>query len=217
MTPLHVVAHLQGQIAAQSTGIMLDALLQHAEATRRGLSPLDRLVRGPSDLPIPLARSECGRVNLCSAGLTNHEEHELRWKNRRAPIAEMQMLAGPKLKRINITGGANRSYRIPLDTTHVEGDAIGWFATGAVGAVRELLGWVGYLGHRRAVGLGRVVRWDVIECEPWDGFPVLRDGLPLRPLPVDWPGLRDDAERALRCLRPPYWRRADEELTAVPS
>lgn len=213
-----VTARLQGQIVERSRALMLDSLLQAAESTRLGLPPLDRQHQGPSDLPIPIARSACGRVFLCSQGLSTADEHELRYKNRRAPIAEMQLLGGPKLRRVNLTGGPNRSYRIPMDVLHVADDRLVWFAFGDIEATRDILvGWIGYLGHRRAVGLGRVVEWQVERCEPWDGFPVLRDGLPLRPLPPDWPGLRPDVEQALRCLLPPYWRRADEELAAVPS
>ena len=215
MKPLHVVAHLRGAIADKSKALMLDALLMHAAATRDGLPPPPPI----RDIEIPIARSACGRVFLASQGISKDGEHEHRWKNRRAPILEMQLLGDAKLRRINLQGGPNRSYRIPLDTVHLEDDEIHWYAVGDESAVEALLvGWVGYLGHRRGVGLGKVAHWHVeTMAEPWEGFPVMRDGFPLRPLPLDWPGLDGGAEQALRCLAPPYWRRTSEELCAVPA
>lgn len=218
MTPIAVTAKLRGAIADRSRAVFLDALLQAAVATRDGLPPLPSSHRGPTELEIPIAKSPCGRVYLASQGVSRDEEHELRWKNRRFPIEEAQLFGDAKLKRINIAGGPCRSYRIPLDTAHVADDEICWWAIGDRDAVEELLtGWVGYLGHRRAVGLGKVNEWRVEVCEPWgEGFPVVRDGLPTRPLPTDWPGVAGDAEQALRCLLPPYWRRSEEELCLVP-
>ena len=53
------------------------------------------------------------------------------------------------------------------------------------------------------------------ECEPWDGFPVMRDGKPLRPLPPDWPGLVDP-EMGYSCVTYPYWLAEAEDVCAVP-
>lgn len=219
MKPLRVVATLGGAIVDRSKRLHLDSLLMAAVAMRDGLDPLPPWHTGPASLEIPIAKSECGRVYLCSQGLSRDEVHQLRYKNRRFPIAEAQMLGGPKLRRINLTGGPCRSYRIPMDTVHLRDDQIEWWAVGDAMAVEKLLvGWVGYLGHRRAVGLGRVMHWHVEEVEPWgEGFPVARAGEPTRPLPPDWPGLADGVEMAMGCVLPPYWRRAEEELCAVPA
>lgn len=214
MVPLHIVAHVRGAIMAASAHPMLDALLAAAVATRDGIPP-EPIV----DIPIPLQRSECGRVYLASQGVSRDDEHSLRFLNKRFPLAEAQLLAGPKVKRVNMASGPSRSYRIPLDTCHLVGDQIEWWAVGDAGEVEALLvGWVGYLGRKRGVGLGKVVHWHVEECEPWgDGFPLVRGGQPMRPLPVDWPGLAEGVETAYRVLQAPYWRRADEVVCAVPS
>lgn len=219
MKPLHIVATIRGAIAAQSTRLMLDSLLMAAVARRDGLEPLPPGHRGPTELAIPIAKSECGRVYLATQGMARDGQHEMRFKNRRFPIAEAQLLGEAKLKRINLMGGPSRSYRIPLDTVHVENGEMEWWAVGDAQAVEDLLaGWVGYLGHRRAVGLGKVMHWHVEECEPWEnGFPVVRNGWPMRPLPIDWPGLVADVEQAFSNTLPPYWRRAEEEVCAVPS
>lgn len=218
MTPLRIVATLGGAIADRSKRLMLDSLCMAAVAARDGLDPLPPWHTGPTKLDIPIARSECGRVYLCSQGLSADDVHELRYKNRRFPIEEAQLLGDAKLKRINLTGGPCRSYRIPMDTVHLRGDQIEWYALGEAAELEALLvGWVGYLGHRRAVGLGKVLQWEVQPCEAWPGFPVVRGGQPLRPLPPDWAGLDDGVEMAMGNVLPPYWRRAEEELCAVPA
>jgi hypothetical protein len=198
---------------ASSAHLMLDALLASAVATRDAL-PREPIV----DIEIPLARSECGRFWLCSSGQSRDDEHTLRYLYKRFPLAEAQLL-GSGIKRVNMASGPSRSYRIPQDTTHLVGDQIHWYAVGDAGEVEALLvGWIGYLGRKRGVGLGKVAHWHVEECEPWgDGFPVVRDWQPLRPLPTDWPGLADNVELAMATLSPPYWRRSEERECAVPS
>ena len=91
-----------------------------------------------------------------------------------------------------------------------------WFALGDRNGVEALLTWVHYLGKKRSVGLGKVLAWHVVDVEPWPGFPVLRDGAPLRALPLDWPGLGEH-RRDFRVLAPPYWERWREEECAVPA
>jgi CRISPR type IV-associated protein Csf3 len=216
---LHIVAHLQGALADRSKALMLDALLMAAVAMRDGLDPLPPGHRGPAALNIPLERDAVTGVWMATQGLTRDEQHESRWKNKRFPIADAQVYASDKLKRINLSGGPCRSHRIPLDTVHLADGEVHWWALGDAGAVEALLvDWVGYLGHRRAVGLGKVAHWHVEVCTSWgDGFPVVRNGEPMRPLPDGWPGVLETAERAMRCVAPPYWRRSEEELCAVPA
>jgi len=217
VTPLHVVAHLQGGICLPNGPIALDALLTWAEAMRRELPP-PATAQDCQDLPLPIARSTCGRYWLASFGAYEPEEHEVDWTNRRFPIAEAQMLAEPKLRRVNMSAGACKSYRLPRERMHLRGDRIDWWAIGDADGVRELLMYVGYLGKRRGVGLGRVREWRVGPCESWgEGFPVVRDGYPTRALPLDVSGIADDAERAMHAILPPYWAHTRRVEAWVPS
>ena len=120
------------------------------------------------------------------------------------------------MRRVQINAGAQKSYRIPLHLTLMRDNRLVWYAMGDADRIAFLLQLVLHLGKRRAVGHGRVMRWAVEPCEPWPGFPVLRDGQPLRPLPLDWPGLATDAERRYCRATFPYWRRVDEVACAVP-
>lgn len=216
MQPIRVTAHLSGEICLPNGPPALDALLTWAEATRRDLPPpatADECV----DLPIPIQRSECGRYYLASFGQYIEEGHNSDWTNRRFPIPEAQMLGGPKVRRLNITSGPSKSYRIPRVRTHLVDDKIDWWAIGDVDGVRDLLGLVSYLAKRRGVGLGKVRRWEVAPSESWgEGFPVLRNGFPTRPLPIDAHGVSPDAQTMLATIAPPYWAWARRVEAYVP-
>jgi len=188
-----------------------------AWATRENLPPIsfrdgeDRAI--PKDA-VPIMRSGCGRIYLASEGLYEVEAHERRFLNRRFPTAEAQSLGGPSMKRINVSAGATKGYRIPMQQLHLKNDAMVWYAMGDVAGVRDLVTLVGYLGKKRSVGLGRVASWSVEAIEPWEGFPVLQEGRPLRSLPLDWPGLGEHRVEA-RVLTPPYFERWREQECAV--
>lgn len=191
----------------------LDALLGAMVAEELGLIP----GFGPlQEIDLPLERSVCGRVWLASFAIYEPELHEPRHVHRRFPIAEAQLLGAPKMRAINIAAGVNRSYRIPTRVVHVAGDTVTWYARGDLARVEELLSRVTHLGKRRGVGRGPVAAWTVEPITAWPGFPTTLDGMPLRALPEDWPGVSPDAQRAHAVLSPPYWMHANAELAWVP-
>jgi len=215
MTPLRVQAILDGPVYVPGQPPALDALLAAAVAMRDGLPPPS--VGGVTPIEVPIQRSPCGRFHLATVAHYRVEARELRHTNRRFPIAEAQALGNRKLRRISLSGGPTRSYRIPYDVKYLSGDTMTWWCIGNGEEVSKLLEYIQYIGKKRSVGCGRVRAWSVHPCEPWGpGFPVVRDGRPLRPLPLDWPGLDADAERAMAVLTYPYWERHREEMLAVP-
>jgi CRISPR type IV-associated protein Csf3 len=207
-----VRAELSSAIMCGPDGIALDALLMAAVALRDNLPPIGFGER--RELAIPIAKER--GVYMASLGQWRAEAHERRHVHRRPPVLEAQSLGSPQLRRMVTTAGPNKAYRIPVSVAHAENDAIVWFALGDPVGVRELVALIGYVGKKRSVGLGRVTRWTVEDCEAWPGFPVLdMEGRPLRPLPLDWPGL--GAHRVEpRVLEPPYWERWREQDAAVP-
>lgn len=219
MIPLRVTALMMSRTIVSDDGLHLDSLLMAAVAKRDGLPPLtsqlDAINAPPLDIPIAL--SGCGRYYLASSALGDVEARENRYINRRFPIAESIAMAGDSLKRINTASGPGKAYRIPSESSHVS--TWTWYAIGDLDAVRELLPLVTRLGKRRAVGEGLVREWRVEPCEPLgDGFPVMTDdGLPLRNLPLDAPGLRGEFVMRVGRLRPPYWLRHDEHEVACVS
>lgn len=213
MTPLRVEARLLGAICLPNGPLALDALLTWVEAQRRELPP-PASAGDCTDLPIPLAQDR--GVWLASFGTYELEESERDWTNRRFPLPEAQDLGGAKLKRVMLSAGPSKSYRLPRERMHLVDDRVTWWAVGDAGAVRGMLAEASYLGKRRGVGLGKVRQWSVEPCERWEGFPVLMDGAPLRSLPLDWPGVSPESERAYAVLRPPYWDNAKRVEAYVP-
>lgn len=204
MIPLHITATLAGPIGLPYQPIALDALLGYALTQRDGIDPAATAAEC-AILPIPLAVSPCGRYYLASAAVGAVEERGLGHTHRRFPVEQAQLF-GRRLGNLKITAGPAKSYRIPREESHLIGDRLEWWAVGDLDAVRELLGWVTHLGKRRAVGLGRVASWRVVPCAPWGkGFPVSRDGVPLRTLPANHPGIPESWPRTLGVLAPPYW------------
>jgi hypothetical protein len=192
---------------------MLDGLLESVVASRLGLVP----GFGPLEqLDAPIAREPGGRFYLATSPVASWEAYEPRFLHQRFPVHEAQMFGDAKLRRVNIGAGPCRSYRIPDEVAWADGDAIRWWCIGDRGAVADHLLEVRSLGRKRGTGRGVVSRWSVEPCETWgDGFPVVRGGKAMRPLPLDWPGLVD-APTAYRSLAPPYWDHTADVLCAVP-
>lgn len=217
--PLRVRARLAEGIVMRYP-VMLDALLMRVVADQHQLLAPTAGARGAT-IEIPIARADRGDFHLCSEGVAGQREYELRHRNRRPVVYELWKLGSPKIKRVSIAVGANKGYRVPYELQLLKDGLIEWWCLGDRLRIAELLAHVHYLGRFRGVGHGRLDLWGdggpwrVEPCEPWEGFPVVRDGMPLRPLPQDWPGLIDPP-LSYRVLSPPYWDLTREQLLAVP-
>lgn len=216
MEPLVVTATLASDIANPMRPPALDALVAFAQCVyvEQRPPPDPSQPMPPVDLSGILAASPCGRYHLASFGLATVEEWcRGRYINRRFPIAEAQAMGG-KIGTLNLSGGPAKSFRIPIETAWLKGDVVTWYAVGDREKIAARLSWITHLGRRRGVGLGRIARWDVAPCASWgDGFPVIRDGRPLRNLPLD----AMDAEVAQAFegygnVTFPYFEREREEL-----
>lgn len=214
MTPLRVTCALvAGAVLPVERCLHLDGLLAAAVcmvADLHAATPADVV-----PVEIPVERSACGRYHLASA-LTwaQADAREVRYVQRRFPVSEAIAYGDARLRRIHQSAGAQKSYRIPAERTHT-GLLEAW-CVGDADAIRALLETVTRIGRRRAAGEGLVRAWTVEPCDPWgDGFPVLRDGAPLRHLPLGVPGLGVSETRIGR-VSYPYWMRVGEEMVACP-
>ena len=79
---------------------------------------------------IPVAEEPRGRFHLATSPIFYADAHELRYVNQKFPIAESQMFGDAKLKRVHVSQGATKSYRIPQEAMHVDGDVIAWYCVG---------------------------------------------------------------------------------------
>lgn len=214
-TPLHVVATLAEGLCSRHP-IMLDALLAWVVAhEERRVAP----VRGAptARIEIPIMREPGGRFHLCSEAFGEPVARELRHLHKRSPWHEMGGLGSSKIARVDIGAGINKNLRLPYELRHYP--QLEWWCIGDAERIREMLSKAHYLGDGRGRGHGRLdlagEPWRVEACEPWPGFPLVRDGLPLRPLPPDWPGL-EDPPLGYRTISFPYYAHHSAELCAVP-
>jgi len=214
--PFRVVAKLRGPMMRPPHGIYLDSLLMARVASNEGRPPLDWCHTSQHDDPeIPIALSKCGRVYLASASQFRVERSERSFMNKRFPMGEAQAMGAPTLRRVLVGGGLSKGFRTPRELVHLVSDEIEWFAIGDPEAAHDILHDLTHLGPRRGVGFGDVAEWTVMLAKPWDGFPLVRDGAPLRRLPVNWPGLTG-GRHVFGTLRPPYHERWREELCVAP-
>lgn len=188
---------------------MLDALLASVVAQKAGLVA----GFGPMHtVRIPVAEEPRGRFHLATSPIFYADAHELRYVNQKFPIAESQMFGDAKLKRVHVSQGATKSYRIPQEAMHVDGDVIAWYCVGDEEPIRRLLHCVTHLGKKRGVGRGAVAAWLV---EPTEECLMVNEGRPTRPLPLDWPGVTRGRKR-MHTLTYPYWEHGREELLWLP-
>ena len=219
--PLRVTARLAEGIVLRAP-LMLDGLLAWAVSAEHRLLPPVSGQRGPT-IEIPIEREPGGRFHLCSQGLHEVEASELRHKNRRAPVMEMARLGSSKISRVQISVGANKSYRVPYALEHLRDNEITWYCIGDPERIMSLLRHVHYLGRHRGAGKGRLdlhgEPWRVEECEPWgDGFPVVDvEGQPMRRLPPEHPGLAPGCRLTFGTLTYPYYDYTRQEMVACPS
>lgn len=214
--PLRVTARLWGRLMLPHEGVLyLDALLMAARARLDCMPPItdeSQIV----EIPIPVAKSSCGRYYLASASIARVVERETRHVNKRFPTAEWQQLGGQKANRVQLSAGPSKHFRTPTEAHRLEADELVWYCVGDADQIRELLASITALGRLRGHGEGEVREWRVEPCETWHGFPVLAvDGAALRTLPLDTEGLRAHYRRQGNLL-PPYWRRSTETEVAAP-
>lgn len=214
MEPLRITAKLDTPVSMPSGALQFDAVLAAAVAKRDNIPPACTAAE-MVPIDIPVQRSECGRFHLTTSSFQDAEIHHLRYTNRRMPVEQLQWMGDGKTKTVNLAAGAQKHFRVPMETMHVKGDRVQLWCVGDANEIRMLLTLVTHLGKRRAVGLGKVVSWTVEPCEPWPGFPCVSvEGDAMRNLPLDYPGLREfDVE--LTRVTYPYWL-ADRAECAVP-
>ncbi len=215
MTPLRVQARIKTAISLPGAPLMLDSLLASVVAREQGVDAGFVATLQPTEIVIPVAKSECGQYHLASAAEYEWEERESTWVNRPSPVAAAQLFGSSKV-RIETSAGLSKPWRLPIATGWVKGDLLTWWCVGDADEIERLLRMVTHLGKRAAVGKGEVAEWTVQQCETWAGYPVLRGGYPLRPLPTDTPGLAEDAYIADGRLTYPYWMQQGRDWVALP-
>lgn len=220
MTPLIITAKLSGQIMSPES-CHLDGLLAYALAQAHGLPPVHVSDDRDRDLSFLIAKvaevlkHDERALFLCSNPRFEVEQYERRHVNRRFPTDRAAVLGAESVRRVELSTGLSKSFRIPTRACFLRGDGVRWFAVGDKAKIEQLLGAITHLGKKRAVGLGEVEAWSVTECEGWDHFPLLdKEGRPMRAVPLDTPGLTS-YRTSLELLCFPYWETSKRRPCAV--
>jgi hypothetical protein len=197
------------------TPTVLDSLLAAVIAMREQL-PTPISEDEIKEIPVPI--DEAAGIRLCSSAMFEIEETFGSFRTRRLPIEEYCHF-GRRGGSVSIASGPDKLYMMEYDYQFAVDDKVTWFALGDIVSVHNLLADVFYLGKHRSIGKGRIVEgsWKVESCKPWgEGFPVVHNGTPKRPLPLGWPGVATTTRTGYATLRPPYWMYSREEACFFP-
>lgn len=225
--PFTITAHLRSGISFDPPyGLDLAGLL----ATRqRLLDQADRAAQGrlvshplPDtaeeeiyDLTLPLARCTTGPdwhwAATCAIPTDSLPDPEPRTFYKTVDFSWAHRAASrPIPSHVNPSAGSSRDRMVPAPV--LLAPAISWRAVGDPEAVLRLLSPVRYLGRRRAVGEGRVMRWEVrpaTEADPGAWTHLDETGAIARPCPAECAvalALPPDAWRlGWYAIRPPSW------------
>jgi hypothetical protein len=199
MRSLKVTAILDSPLAGDAP--MLDAILEWVNSFKMGsiqasgnghrhrLSqrPRGLPVESPGKIPIPVARRFVAGypIPLCSSPvLASPFSESVEHITKALAIEEGDLLSPGEWKIVTTTGGAYKSYRLPLRMRAVE--RVVWFCVGQGTRIRHALKRVSAIGKKTADGYGRVGQWLVEEAaDDWSWF--VPDGerlVLMRPMPA---------------------------------
>lgn len=214
MNHVRVTAHLRGAFAEPSYPIHLDALVIWAESQRIGAPPI---ISGNIEVPETPIVTGPGDVPLASAAEYKILQRGRRYVHRRHPIPESFERARIKSPSMTPKNGPTKSLRRPESLVYPTDGILVWFASVRdTSWLRDLLQCITHVGRLTGHGYGKVQKWEVVDVDPWEGFPLLRDRYPLRVLPKSHAGVAGDARQGIACPRPPYWDRGRQCECYVP-
>ncbi len=194
MNSYKITAHMDGSglYYDPSEPIHLDSLIAWVLAPKQGLRHLDRAGEpGLVRLPVKSSVINGSRVWHASALHPAGPTGESIWYwRKRLRQSRCELTTGAP----NLTNGTYRDWQMPVPLLLAR-RMVG-YVVGKRKDIRKCLDEVRYLGKKRAHGHGKVLRWEIEECE--DDHSLVMDGRAMRWLPT--PG----GAREVRPI-PPYW------------
>lgn len=205
MRPLLVTAHLASAFVAQDPwSPHLDAVLAY-EVLRR-LWGDEFYSRNPQreelvDPELPLARVERDGEWWWACSCPEYAElgQYLKYVHGRFDDHHARYIAPMKARKVETAGGRYKDMRLPMVCRIAE--RIDWHVVGKSASLLDLLADVDYLGKKRGIGIGQVLRWEVVpEAEN-------RSGQRWVPAP--------DGRGQVMGIRPPYWHPAQQRACVL--
>lgn len=204
---------------AAPTPFVLDGPLFAAcirdEAMRRDCDPEDmERIDAREVLPLVIERSGMYWISRCSDAEYTVAARDVAHWSKRTDI-DTYLEVGARDRAVSLKSDRYRNHRQPLYLEVT--DRVVWHCVGDGGRVRELLGLIGGLGKKRAVGFGAVANWEV-ESDDGDWSLARPDGSLARPIPLRHKRFGEliDATRTMEVApNPPYWSRHNDAICAM--
>lgn len=218
--PLKITARLlDGRVNSTDGLLFLDSILYHAWFMIHEPGVLEGTVRRDDQkyIGLPL-RQEPGNRNAASVGqYTLYEETVEHWVKRPdfgKSFADQYL--DERIGKLNTKSGHLKAYRTP-QVIRVISDVV-FYAVGNPDRIREMLGYMQFIGKKGSIGWGAVKEWVVEPCEA--DYSLIKDGKLMRPVPVEEAdALNFDRSKTVKLMcavRPPYWKPKNARLCYVP-
>jgi hypothetical protein len=206
VTPLKVVFHLSTPVALGHPWIFFDSLLVHIkfkEELGERYYSLPTKISVDALPEIPLKKWRDLYVASVSIFVPHNVEKYVFSYFKRGDFP---------FPRGKISRGSGFFKDFYLKAVYVPARAVVFYATGELEEVKRLVSKVYALGKERNIGFGFVKKVEVEEVEHEWGL--VKDGVAMRPIPVDYLSYYEDA--AYMTYKPPYWSNKNVRLCAVP-
>ena len=204
--PLKVTAVMCSSIAGDPPH--LDSILEHEISCRRGMAKkINRAGPPPAagTIPIPMLRRTIAGVPVacCSSPIFAAQSDIQEKFGKQLSVEHAGLLNESKRRKVPVTGGAFKSFRLPL---RVRSPArVVWFCFAKGRNLRKVLRDVHSIGTKRSIGYGRVARW-IVEPQDQD-YSWFAGSVLMRPLPAcdELPNELLGSRPDFGACCPPYW------------
>lgn len=207
MERLKIIARMVNGIVSFDNLFAIDSILHIAAWNHSGRKQYWRENEG-AQYALPLEKFFFDNERWCwaaSFGIIHPVSQDAYYVNRRF-TAERSMYLNPKIKRISVSGGRFRGYRIPLARIYTP--VVEWYVIGDSVQIETLLNEIQFIGKKHQRGCGEVLRWKIQKS---DINPILNDGRLMRSVPADWANKKKVSGQLVRPgkLLPPYNPKSD--------
>lgn len=199
--------------------IMFDGLIAHIQAQSVLGSLWNQLpLREPleiiNEIPLPIKKAEFNETDFfyyasCSQFQTKYIYTTILHKH--IAINNFKELERPK-KRYDTVRGDFKSYAMEMVCNPSKW--IDFYVNGDEEALSELCAKVDGLGKKRAIGFGRIMRFEISVCKE-----DLSLGIPdflMRPIPIDYFTKPLNLAQGMVAYRPPYWAKHNYRRCYLP-
>lgn len=212
MIPLQIVAHMVSPLAGDASvpidGILLSVVCGIKYGPIPASRPNQSYAYDPADCPLQVITPPDGAWFYASSFAQYPDgsvESTAYWNKR---FDYEHALSHTVAKNVEISKGTYKAYHTPMTITTTT--RIVWYVVGDQARIEVLLGYVHFIGKKRAQGWGEVLRWEVSPTER-DYSLITPSGTLARPIPMSLRDYQDVASGVgVIGIRPSYWDKSNQ-------